>query len=48
MRDMEVASLVAQAVVKCKESKEFTAILNKDYHNGYDVEVVEIFYNIWV
>ena len=36
-----------KAVVKFKEFEEFTALLKKDYHNGYDVRVVEIFYNIW-
>ena len=48
MKDVEVASAIAEAVVKFKESKEFTALLKKDYHNGYDVRVMEIFYNIWV
>ena len=33
-------------VVKFKESDTFTALLKKDYHNNYDVGVVEIFYNI--
>ena len=47
MRDVEVANAVAEVVVKFKESEEFTALLKKDYHNGYDVGVVEIFYNIW-
>ena len=47
MRDVEVASAVAEAVVKFKESEEFTTLFKKDYHNGYDVRVVEIFYNIW-
>ena len=47
MRDVDVASVVAKAIVKFKESEEFNALL-KDYHNGYDVRVVEIFYNIWV
>ena len=47
MRDVEVANAVAEVVVKFKESKEFTTLLKKDYHNGYDVRVVEIFYNIW-
>ena len=47
MRDIEVASAVTEAVVKFKESEEFIALLKKDYHNGYDVRVVEIFYNIW-
>ena len=46
MRDVEVASVVAKAVVKFKESEGFTALLKKDYHNGYDVGVMEIFYNI--
>ena len=41
-----MASAVVKVVVKFKESKEFTALLRKDYRNGYDVEVVEIFYNI--
>ena len=48
MKDVEVARTIAEAVVKFKESKEFTALLKKDYHNGYNVGVVEIFYNIWV
>ena len=43
---MEVASTVVKAVVKFKEFEEFTALLKKDYHNGYDVGVMEIFYNI--
>ena len=43
MRDVEVASMVADAVVKFKESKEFTTLLKKDYHNGYNVEVMETF-----
>ena len=47
MRHVEVASAVEEVVVKFKESEEFTALLKKDYHNGYDVRVVEIFYNIW-
>ena len=47
MRDVEVASAVAKAVVKFKESEEFTALLKKEYHNNHDVRVVEIFYNIW-
>ena len=47
MRDVEVASVVAEAVVNFKESEEFTALLKKDYHNDYDVGAVEIFYNIW-
>ena len=47
MRDVEVASAIAEALVKFKESKEFTALLKNDYHNGYDVGEVEIFYNIW-
>ena len=46
MRDVEVTSTVAEAVVKFEESKEFTAFFKNDYHNNYDVEVVEIFYNI--
>ena len=37
MRDVEVASVIAEAIVKFKESEEFTALLKKDYHNGYDV-----------
>ena len=45
-RDVEVASAVAEAIVKFKVSKEFITLLKKDYHNGYDVGVVEIFYNI--
>ena len=45
MRDVEMASTVAEVVVKFKESKEFTALLKKDYHNGYDVRVMEIFSN---
>ena len=47
MRDVELASTVAKAIIKFKGSEEFTALLKKDYHNGYDVGVVEIFYNIW-
>ena len=47
MRDVEVASAIVEAIVKFKESKEFIALLKKEYHNGYDVGVVEIFYNIW-
>ena len=47
MRDIEVASMVAKVAIKFKESKELTALLKKDYHNGYDVGVMEIFYNIW-
>ena len=39
--------MVAETVIKFKESEEFTTLLRKDYHNGYDVEVMEIFYNIW-
>ena len=46
IRDTEVASAVAEAIVKFKESEEFSALLKKKYHNSYDVEVVEIFYNI--
>ena len=46
IRDVEVASAVVVTVVKFKESKEFTALFKKDYHSGYDVGVVEIFYNI--
>ena len=46
MRDVEVTSTVAEALVKFEESKEFTALFKNDYHNNYDVEVVEIFYNI--
>ena len=46
MRDVKVASVVAETVVKFKESEEFTALLKKDYHNDYDIGVVEIFYNI--
>ena len=46
MKDLKVASAVAEAVVKFKESEEFTALLKKDYHNDYNVGVVEIFYNI--
>ena len=37
MRDVEVASAIAEAIVKFKESEEFTTLLKKDYHNGYDV-----------
>ena len=48
MRDIEVTSVVADVVVKFKESEEFTTLLKKDYHNGYNVGVVAIFYNIWV
>ena len=48
MRDVEVASTVVKVVVKFKKSEEFTALPKTDYHNGYDVEVMEIFYNIWV
>ena len=40
MRDVEVASAVIEVVVKFKKLEEFTALL-KDYHNGYDVRVVE-------
>ena len=47
MRDVEVASAVTHAVVKFKELDEFIALLKKDYHNGYNVRVVKIFYNIW-
>ena len=47
MRDVEVASVVAEAVVKFKESEEFITLLKKDYHNDYDVGVVKIFYNVW-
>ena len=47
MRDVKVVSAVTEAVVKFKESEEFTPLLQKDYHNDYDVGVVEIFYNIW-
>ena len=47
MKDVEVARTVAEVVVKFKELKEFTTLLKKDYHNGYNVKVVEIFYNIW-
>ena len=46
MSDVEVASAIVEAVVKFKGLKKFTALLKKDYHNGYDVRVVEIFYNI--
>ena len=46
MRDVEVARAVAEAVVKFKESEEFTTLLKKDYHNDYNVKVMEIFYNI--
>ena len=46
MRDMEVTSAVAEAVIKFKELEEFTALHKKDYHNDYDVRVMEIFYNI--
>ena len=42
----DVSSTVAEAVVKFKELEEFTTLLKKDYHNGYDVGVVEIYYNI--
>ena len=31
MRDVEVASAVAEAIVKFKESEEFTALFKKDY-----------------
>ena len=47
MRDMEVASVVAEAIVKFKKSEEFTAPFKKDYHNGYDVRVIKIFYKTW-
>ena len=47
MKDMEVVSAVAEALVKFKELEDFIALLEKDYHNGYDVRVMEIFYNIW-
>ena len=47
MRDVDVASAIAKAIAKFKESKEVTVLLKKNYHNGYDVGVVEIFYNIW-
>ena len=47
MRDAMVASAVAEVVVKFKESEEFNALFKKDYHNVYDVRMVEIFYNIW-
>ena len=46
MKDVEVASVVAEAIVKFKESEGFTVLLKKDYHNGYDVQVMKIFYNI--
>ena len=48
MRDVEVTGTVAEAIFKFKELEEFTILLKKDCHNGYDIEVVEIFYNIWV
>ena len=41
-----MASVVAEVIVKFKESEEFITLLKKDYNNGYDVGVVEIFYNI--
>ena len=47
MRDVDVASVIAEAVVKFKDSEEFTALLKKDYHSGYYVGAVDIFYNIW-
>ena len=46
IRDAEVASAIAEVLVKFKESDEFSALLKKKYHNSYDVGVVEIFYNI--
>ena len=46
MKDVKVASVVVEVVVKFKDSEEFTTLLKKDYHNGYDVGVMEIFYNI--
>ena len=46
IRDVEMASEVAEAIVKFKELEEFTILLKKDYNNGYDVGVVEIFNNI--
>ena len=42
MRGVKVASVVPKAVVKFKELEEFTALLKKDYHNDYDVNVMEI------
>ena len=48
MRDVKVAIMIVEVVVKFKESEEFTTRLKKEYHNGYDVRVVEICYNIWV
>ena len=43
MSNMEVASTVAEAIVKFKKLEEFTALLKKDYHNGYDAGVWKSF-----
>ena len=51
-RDIEITKAADEAVVKFKDSEEFAAFLEKKYEAGHDaghnVEVEEIFYNIWL
>ena len=56
VRDPEFAEAAEEAakevMVKFKDSKEFAALLKEKHEAGhdtcYDVEVVDIFYNIWL
>ena len=56
VRDAEFAEAADEAskkaVVKFKDSEEFAALLEEKYEaghdTGYDVGVVDIFYNIWL
>ena len=51
-RDTEIVKAAKEAVVKFKDSEKFVALLEKKYEagrdTGYDAEVKDIFYNIWL
>ena len=47
-RDDEIARAAEEAVVTFKQSEEFVALLKKEHDEGYDIDIEEIFFNIWV
>ena len=47
IRGLDITNAVDEALVKFKNSDEFTTLLKKDHEVGFDTGVEVIFYNIW-